>query len=55
MAVSIPDLLVGDQGDARAGPNRGGTRHTSGPLKPEYGGAGDFYSDLERLTGGTRP
>ena len=55
---STPDLpkdLVGDQSDPRAGPNRKGNRHTSGNLKPDYGGTGDFYDDLELLTGGTRP
>jgi filamentous hemagglutinin len=51
----LPDVLVGDQSDPRAGPNRGGTRHTSGPLKPEHGGTGDFQADLDRLTGGARP
>jgi len=51
----VPDVLVGDQSDPRAGPNKGGTRHTSGPLRPELGGAGDFQTDLDKLTGGTRP
>jgi RHS repeat-associated protein len=51
----LPDVLVGDQGDPRAGPNKGGTKHTSGPLKPEYGGTGDFDADLQKLTGGARP
>ncbi|WP_425470915.1 DUF637 domain-containing protein [Trinickia fusca] len=51
----VPDGLVGDQSDPRAGPNKGGKRHTSGPLTPENGGTGDYERDLETLTGGTRP
>lgn len=51
----IPDDLVGDQNDPRAGVNKGGKRHTSGPLKPEHGGTGDFDADLDVLTGGVRP
>lgn len=47
--------LVGDQSDPRAGPNKGGGKHTSGPLTPENGGTGDFEQDLNTLTGGTRP
>ena len=54
-APSIPDVLVGDQSDSRAGPNRDGTRHTSGPLSPDHGGTGDFQADLDTLTGGSRP
>ena len=53
--VSLPDVLVGDQSDPRAGPNKGGNKHTSGPLRPEHGGTGDFQADLEKLTGGVRP
>lgn len=52
---SLPSDLVGDQSDPRAGPNKGGNRHTSGPLTPENGGTGDYDRDLETLTGGTRP
>ncbi len=55
---SIPDVpngLVCDQSDDRAGPNKSGKRHTSGPLTPENGGTGDYETDLETLTGGTRP
>ncbi|GAA5784641.1 RHS repeat-associated core domain-containing protein [Chitiniphilus shinanonensis] len=51
----VPTDLVGDQSDPRAGPNKGGKRHTSGPLRPEHGGTGDYDQDLETLTGGTRP
>jgi filamentous hemagglutinin len=54
-APSLPSDLVGDQSDPRAGPNKGGNRHTSGPLTPENGGTGDYDQDLETLTGGTRP
>ena len=54
-APSLPDVLVGDQSDSRAGPNRDGTRHTSGPLSPDHGGTGDFQADLDTLTGGSRP
>lgn len=50
----LPDKLVGDQSDDRAGPNKNGKRHTSGPLTPENGGTGDYDADLEILTGGTR-
>lgn len=50
----LPEGLVGDQSDDRAGPNKNGTRHTSGPLTPENGGTGDYEADLEILTGGTR-
>jgi len=52
---SLPSGLVGDQSDPRAGLNPSGKKHTSGPLKPEFGGTGDFVADLEKLTGGTRP
>ncbi|MEJ2416551.1 MAG: RHS repeat-associated core domain-containing protein [Exilibacterium sp.] len=51
---ALPEGLVGDQSDDRAGPNKNGTRHTSGPLTPENGGTGDYEADLETLTGGTR-
>lgn len=54
-APPLPTDLVGDQSDPRAGPNRSGKRHTSGPLTPENGGTGDYDEDLEQLTGGTRP
>ncbi|WP_440055935.1 RHS repeat-associated core domain-containing protein [Pseudoalteromonas sp. T1lg65] len=30
-APDLPTDLVGDQGDSRAGPNKSGNRHTSGP------------------------
>lgn len=50
-----PDGLVGDQSDPRAGPNKSGKRHTSGPLLPEHGGTGDFEKDLETLAGSVRP
>jgi RHS repeat-associated protein len=56
--LSVPPLppdLVGDQSDPRAGPSKGGGRHTSGPLTPTNGGSGDFEADLDKLTGGTRP
>ncbi len=49
----VPDDLVGDQGDSRAGPNKSGNRHTSGPLTTENGGTGNYAEDLEILTGGT--
>ena len=52
---TLPSVLVGGQGNEQAGPNKGGARHTSGPLKPEFGGTGNFGADLEKLTGGTRP
>ncbi|MDP4076703.1 RHS repeat-associated core domain-containing protein [Acidovorax sp. A1169] len=51
----LPNDLVGDQGDPRAGPNRGGGKHTSGPLRPDLGGNGNFLDDLDVVTGGTRP
>ena len=51
----LPDELVGDQSDPRAGPNKGGKRHTSGPLRPEFGGTGNFEEDLETLAGPVRP
>ncbi|MBV7544645.1 RHS repeat domain-containing protein, partial [Acidovorax sp. sic0104] len=51
----IPEDLVGDQSDPRAGPNRGGGKHTSGPLTEENGGTGEFLPDLDKLTGGARP
>ncbi|MET0267511.1 MAG: RHS repeat-associated core domain-containing protein [Duganella sp.] len=54
-APSLPDKIVGDQSDPRAGPNKGGGKHTSGPLTPENGGVGDFEADLNTLTGGYRP
>jgi RHS repeat-associated protein len=54
-APSLPDVLVGDQSDPRAGPNRSGRKHTSGRLTPTNGGTGDFQNDLDKLTGGVRP
>ena len=54
-APSLPDALVGDQNDPRAVPNKGGTKWTSGPLTPANGGVGDYQTDLDKLTGGTRP
>ena len=54
-APPLPNDLVGDQSDPRAGPNRGGGKHTSGPLRPDRGGNGDFLHDLDVLTGGARP
>ncbi len=57
-SVGIPPLptdLVGDQSSPLAGPNKSGKRHTSGKLTPENGGTGDYATDLEKLTGGTRP
>jgi len=50
-----PETLVGDQSDPRAGPNKGGGKHTSGPLLPEHGGTGDFRTDLDKLAGGVQP
>lgn len=52
---ALPTTLVGSQTDPRAGPNRSGTRHTSGPLTTDRGGTGNYEADLELLTGGTRP
>ncbi len=52
---AIPDKLVGDQSDPRAGPNKNGGKHTSGPLTPDNGGTGQFRPDLDKLTGGVRP
>ena len=51
----LPDVLVGDQSHPNAGPNKKGKKHTSGPLLPEFGGTGDYETDLQILTGGTRP
>ena len=51
----LPNVLVGDQSDPRAGPNKSGKRHASGPLLAEHGGTGSYPEDLELLTGGTRP
>ena len=51
----VPNVLVGDQSDPRAGPNKGGGKHTSGPLTPANGGTGGFQTDLDMLTGGSRP
>ncbi len=49
----VPDVYVGDQNDRRAGTSDSGSRHTSGPLSPEYGGVGDAEKDFDKLTGGT--
>ncbi len=49
----VPEGLVGDQSDLRAGTSASGKRHTSGPLLPEHGGTGDANQDFDRLTGGT--
>ena len=54
-APDLPNDLVGDQSDDRAGPNRSGNRHTSGPLTPENGGIGDYETGLGTLAGETRP
>tara|TARA_R110001583_G_C5639919_1_gene407790 strand:- start:1846 stop:2454 length:609 start_codon:yes stop_codon:yes gene_type:complete len=51
----VPDGIVGDQSDPRAGPNKSGNKHTSGPLSPENGGTGSYEEDLGTLTGGTSP
>jgi RHS repeat-associated protein len=53
-APALPDKIVGDQSDSRAGPNKNGSKHTSGPLTPANGGKGDYKDDLETLTGGTQ-
>jgi RHS repeat-associated protein len=53
-APELPDKIVGDQSDSRAGVNSSGNKHTSGPLTPGNGGTGDFNKDLQTLTGGTR-
>ncbi|MBY5969685.1 RHS repeat-associated core domain-containing protein [Halomonas denitrificans] len=50
-----PIVLLGDQSSPKAGSNKSGKRHTSGPLLEEHGGTGNFGEDLEVLTGGTRP
>lgn len=54
-APELPDDLVGDQSDPRAGPNKAGGKHTSGTLTEENGGNGDFLHDLEVLAGPVRP
>lgn len=46
---------MGDQGSPLAGPNKSGSRHTSGNLKPEFGGTGNYDDDLKALAGDTRP
>jgi filamentous hemagglutinin len=50
VAPELPDGIVGDQGDERAG--QSGNRHNSGKLSPEHGGTGDPYKDFNKLTGG---
>jgi len=52
---ALPVDLVGDQSSPLAGPNRNGTRHTSGNLRPESGGTGNYDEDLKTLAGDTRP
>lgn len=52
-APPVPDVLVGEQNDPRAGPTRSGSRHTSGPLAPQFGGVGDIQKDFDYLTGAT--
>ncbi len=52
---ALPGGLVGDQSDPRAKTNRGGKKHTSGPLTPENGGTGNFEEDLRTLAGPVRP
>lgn len=52
---ALPTDLVGDQSSPLAGPNKSGTRHTSGKLKPEFGGSGNYDDDLKALAVDTRP
>jgi len=52
---ALPVDLVGDQSSPLAGSNKNGTRHTSGNLKPEFGGTGNYDEDLKTLAGETRP
>jgi filamentous hemagglutinin len=54
-APSLPDKIVGDQSEPRAGPNKSGGKNTSGNLTPENGAKGDFKADLDTLAGPTRP
>lgn len=51
----MPTDLVGDQSSPLAGGNKNGTRHTSGNLKPEFGGTGKYDDDLKTLAVDTRP
>jgi len=51
-APDLPEGLVGDQSDDRAGQSRG-KRHNSGSLTPGNGGTGNPEEDFEKLTGGT--
>jgi hypothetical protein len=51
----LPTDLVGDQSSPLAGGNKNGTRHTSGNLKPEFGGTGKYDDDLKTLAVDTRP
>jgi len=53
--IKISETLVGDQSDPRARTNKSGKRHTSGALRPEHGGTGDYEKDLETLAGETSP
>ena len=52
---ALPNGLVGDQSSPLAGPNKAGTRNTSGNLTPENGGTGNYDDDLKTLAGDTRP
>ena len=52
---ALPTGLVGDQNSPLAGGNKSGTRHTTGKLKPEFGGNGEYDDDLKTLAGDTRP
>jgi RHS repeat-associated protein len=54
-APPLPDKIVGNQSDPRAGLNKSGNKHTSGPLAQENGGNGDFLHDLDVLAGPVRP
>lgn len=51
---ALPNGLVGDQSSPLAGPNKAGTRNTSGNLTPENGGAGNHDDNLKTLAGDTR-
>lgn len=54
-APPLPDNLVGDQSDPRAGSNKAGGKHTSGALTGGNGGTGDFLHDLQVVAGPVRP
>lgn len=49
-----PPLPEGLMGEGQT-PRGSGNSVTSGPLKPEFGGSGDYESDLRTLAGETRP